>query len=128
MQYIILLGRILFVSIFFATLAGNFNAEKAKNAAVNGLPFASLLVPLSSVMAFIGSASVLLGIYAQYGAWLLIIFLLPVTFIQHKFWTIEDPMKRRGQYINFLKNLGLIGGALFIVANGSGPLSIDRLF
>ena len=125
---LILLGRILFTSIFFATLPTNFNQQKIKGAEANGLPMASLLVPLSSIMAFIGAASVLFGIYGRYGAWLLIIFLLPVSFVQHKFWVIEDPMKRRMQYINFMKNLGLIGGALFIAAYGTGALSVDVLF
>jgi uncharacterized membrane protein YphA (DoxX/SURF4 family) len=128
MQFLILLARILFTLIFFATVPSNFNKDKAKTAAVNGLPFASFLVPASSVMAFVGATSVLLGVYGCYGACLLIIFLIPVSFVQHKFWTIEDPMKRRMQYINFLKNIGLIGGALYIVVYGTGSMSLDTLF
>ena len=128
MAALILLGRILFVLIFFTSVPGNFNNQKTKSAEANGLSLASLLVPLSSVMALIGAASVLLGIYGQYGAWLLIIFLIPVSFIQHKFWTIDDPLKRRMQYINFMKNISIIGGALFIAVYGTGPLSIDALF
>jgi putative oxidoreductase len=31
------------------------------------------------------------------------------------------------QQIMFLKNLGLAGGFLFLVANGAGRLSVDRL-
>jgi len=30
------------------------------------------------------------------------------------------------QQIMFLKNLGLAGGFLFLVANGAGPVSLDR--
>lgn len=128
MQFLILFARILFTLIFFTSLPDNFNKEKAKSAAANGLPFASFLVPASSVMAFIGAASVLLGVYGRYGACLLIIFLIPVSFVQHKFWTIDDPMKRRIQYINFMKNIGLVGGALYIVVYGTGWLSFDALF
>jgi len=128
MAALILLGRILFVLIFFTSVPGNFNNQKTKSAEANGLPLASLLVPLSSVMALIGAASVLLGIYGQYGAWLLIIFLIPVSFIQHKFWTIDDPLKRRMQHINFMKNISIIGGALFIAVYGTGPWSVDALF
>jgi len=128
MSLLLLLGRILFVLIFFTTVPGNFNEQKIKSAESNGLPLASLFVPLSSVMALIGAASVLLGVYGRYGAWLLIIFLIPVSFIQHKFWIISDPMKRRMQYINFMKNISIIGGALFIAVYGTGPLSVDVLF
>ena len=128
MPFLILLARILFTLVFFSTLPDNFNKEKANSAAANGLPFASLLVPASSAMAFIGAASVLLSVYGRYGACLLIIFLIPVSLVQHKFWTIDDPMKRRMQYINFLKNIGLVGGALYIVVYGTGSLSLDALF
>ena len=128
MNYLILLGRLLFTLIFFTTIPSNFSKEKIKNVAAAGLPMASFLVPASSAMAFMGAVSVLLGIYGRIGACLLIIFLLPVTFIQHKFWTIEDPVKRRMQYINFMKNIALVGGSLFIVAYGTGLLSLDAFF
>ena len=125
MGYILLLGRILFVLIFFTSLPGNFTAEKSKSAAANGLPMASLLVPLASIIAFIGALSIVLGIEGRYGAWLIVFFLVPVTFVQHKFWTFEDPQKRKMQYLNFMKNMSILGGALFIAMYGTGPLSLD---
>jgi len=30
------------------------------------------------------------------------------------------------QQIQFMKNLGIMGGMLYIVAYGSGPLSVDK--
>src|SRR5580765_8371463 len=101
MDYLLLVARIFFVYIFFYSAPGNFKPEKAKAVAVNGLPFASLLVPLSTIIALAGATSILLGIEARWGAWLIIIFLVPVTLVQHKFWTIDDPTKRRMQHLNF---------------------------
>jgi len=128
MAYLLLLGRILFILIFFISVPENFTQEKIKSAAANGLPFAQVLVPLGSIVALIGAASVLLGIEAKWGAWLTIIFLIPVTLVQHKFWAIDDPSKRKMQYISFMKNISIMGGALFIAVFGSGPLSLDMLF
>jgi hypothetical protein len=32
----------------------------------------------------------------------------------HAYWKETDPQQRTGQQVNFLKNIGLIGGALVI--------------
>ena len=123
-----LLGRIFFVSIFLFTAPENFKQEKIQTVAAKGLPMASLLVPVASALAVIGALSVLFGVEARWGAWLIIIFLVPVTLFQHNYWSVTDPMKRRMQYLNFLKNVSLTGGAIFIAVYGSGPLSLDQLF
>src|SRR5215471_18509239 len=128
MPHVTLIGRILFVLIFFLMVPGNFNAEKIKTVAAHGLPMASVLVPFASLIALVGAVSILLGLKAQWGAGLIVLFLLPVTFIQHDFWKYDDATKRHNQYINFLKNLCVIGGALYIIVYGSGPLSVDALF
>ena len=36
--------------------------------------------------------------------------------------------QKQGQMIHFLKNLGLLGAMLFIIANGPGLFSADVLF
>jgi putative oxidoreductase len=72
----------------------------------------------------VGGISVLLGIRARLGAILLILFLIPVTWIFHDFWHYEAGMERTMQTINFMKNTGLVGGLLMVLAFGSGPLSL----
>jgi len=49
---------------------------------------------------------------------------LPVTFIMHNFWTIEDAMAKQMDMIAFMKNISMTGGALIIAYFGSGPLSV----
>jgi uncharacterized membrane protein YphA (DoxX/SURF4 family) len=44
----------------------------------------------------------------------------------HNFWTVADPMARQMQYLNFIKNVSILGAALMIAYFGSGPLSIDK--
>ena len=69
----------------------------------------------------LGGLSVLLGIRARGGAVLLILFLIPVTWIFHDFWSYgaQDP-QYVPQMINFMKNTGLGGGLLMVLAFGSG--------
>jgi len=72
-----------------------------------------------------GGLSLLLGYKARLGAMLLFLFLIPVTFTFHNWWTYE-PEEQREQMFFFLHNLTLMGGLLYVIALGPGPLSIDR--
>ena len=84
-----------------------------------------LLVPASGILAFAGAVSVLLGYKAKIGAWLLVLFLVPVTVMLHNFWAVQDPMMMQMQQAMFMKNLSMLGGALLIAHFGPGPVSLD---
>ena len=56
---------------------------------------------------------------------MLVLFLIPVTLMMHKFWGISDPQAAQMQMIMFMKNLSMLGGALLITQFGAGPASID---
>ena len=75
---------------------------------------ADVLVPLSGIIAALGGLSVALGYRARWGAWLLVVFLVPVTFMMHAFWKETDPQAAQMQMANFAKNLSLLGAALFV--------------
>jgi putative oxidoreductase len=93
--------------------------------ASQGVPLASIAVPLSGVVAIAGGLSILLGYRAKLGAWLIVLFLIPVTLMLHKFWTVQDPMMAQIQMILFMKNVSMLGGALLISQFGAGPFSLD---
>ena len=124
MNIILLLGRIFFSAIFILSSLGHFLKGTIAYAASMGVPYPGLLVPASGVLALLGGLSILLGFKARWGAWLLVIFLVPVTLTIHRFWGLADPMMAGLQKIMFLKNLSMLGGALLIAYFGSGPLSI----
>lgn len=127
MKYFLITGRVLFSLIFIFSAPGHFDAATIGYAQAKGVPMASLLVPLSGIVELVGGLSILLGFRARAGAWLLVLFLLPVTLSLHQFWTIADPMARQVDFIMFMKNLSMTGGALMIAYFGSGELSLDRL-
>lgn len=126
MKYVVLLGRILYSAIFITAGPGHFTAGTIGYAAAKGVPLASLAVPISGAMAILGGLSILLGFKAKYGAWLIVVFLVPITLMIHNFWTVADPMARQMQYLNFIKNVSMLGAALMIAHFGSGPLSVDK--
>lgn len=126
MKYVVLLGRILYVAIFVVSGPNHFTAGAIGYAASKGVPMASIVVPLSGIIAFVGALSILLGYKAKYGAWLIVVFLLPITFMIHNFWTYPDPMQAQMHMVNFMKNLSMLGAALMIAHFGSGPLSVDK--
>lgn len=120
------MGRVFYSAIFILASFGHFTAKTINFAASQGVLFADILVPFSGLLALVGGLSILLGYKARYGAWLLVIFLVPVTYMMHKFWMISNPMMHDMQQAMFMKNTALLGAALLITHFGSGPLSLKR--
>jgi len=125
MRYLVALGRLLYSLIFVVAGFGHFTHQEIAYAAAQGIPFAGVLVPLSGIMAIVGGLSILLGFHGRLGAWLLVLFLLPVTFTMHNFWAVKDPLMQQIQMAMFLKNISMLGSALFFTQIGTGPLSLD---
>jgi putative oxidoreductase len=122
---IALLARFLFAIIFIMSGPMHFSSPEIAYAASQGVPLASIAVPFSGVMACVGGLSILLGYRARLGAWLIVLFLAVITPMMHKFWAVADPMMSQIQLAMFLKNVSMLGGALFITQVGSGPWSLD---
>jgi putative oxidoreductase len=122
-----LFGRQLFSIIFILSSASHFKPPTVEYAVQHGVPLASLLVPLSGIVALVGGLSVLLGYQTRLGAWLLTLFLIPVTLVMHNFWAAPDATAFQAERALFLRNVALLGGALLVGWSGGGPLSLDAL-
>jgi putative oxidoreductase len=123
---VVLLGRICFAIVFIFGTKGHFTGQDVAYAAHAGVPLAKIVVPLSGVIAIVGGLSILLGRKAKWGAWLIVLFLVPVTLMMHNFWAAPAAMYQM-QLVNFQKNLSMLGGALLITQFGAGPWSLDAL-
>lgn len=121
-----LLGRILYSAIFIMSGPNHFRAQTIAFAAAQGVPLAPIAVPLSGIIALLGGLSIALGYRAKLGAWLIVLFLVPVTLMMHRFWGLSDPQVAQLQLAMFIKNVALLGAALIIARAGSGPLSFRR--
>jgi putative oxidoreductase len=126
MRYLVPLGRLFYAAIFLLSGPRHFTAGYIGYAAQQGVPAPGVLVPLSGILAFLGGLSIVLGYRAKAGAWLLVVFLVPVTLTMHRFWTVTDPMMAGVQMAHFLKNVGLLGTALVLTQLGAGPVSLDE--
>lgn len=132
---IFLLGRVLFSALFIGSGIGHLvQAEETQAyARASGAPSPETTVPLSAGVLIVGGVSVLFGLFADAGALLLFVFLLPAAFIMHAFWKIEDPAMQQMQMAQFMKNIALSGACLIIFwaysESGGLPLSLtDPLF
>lgn len=124
-RYLVPLGRAAFAAVFLVFAPLDFTQQGIAWAAQQQVPLPQVLVPLAGLISLAGGASVLLGYRARLGAWLLVLFLVPVTVMMHNFWAVKDPMVAQMQEGFFLANLSRIGGALLIAHFGAGPLSLD---
>ncbi|MBI4348829.1 MAG: DoxX family protein [Elusimicrobia bacterium] len=125
MNALLLLGRALFSAIFVTSGPKHFGGQMISYAANQGVPLPGVLVPLSGLLALLGGLMVLVGWRARAGAWLLILFLVPVSFMMHGYWNLADPMEAMQQQIHFWKNMAMLGGALAFAYFGAGPYSLD---
>ena len=112
-----LIGRILYGGFFiYNGLNHLLNLNMLTGYAQSkGVPAPRLAVIVSGLMILLGGLSILLGFHFRWGALLIILFLIPVTFKMHNFWAETGDM-RMIDMINFTKNLALLGAALFIMA------------
>jgi putative oxidoreductase len=126
MDWVWLAGRILFSIGFITAAIGHLRnfAHASKIASASGAPFPKLFTFVSVLLSLLGGISTAAGYHVEIGTVLLLLFLLPVTFMTHRFWKYADPREAGMHQAHFMKNIGLVGGALLILYFGAGPLSL----
>ncbi len=126
MKFLVLLGRIFYSAIFIGSGIGHFSSSAIHYGEMHDVAMPELLVPAAGVIALLGGLSILLGYKARLGAWMIVIFLVPVTLMMHNFWTVNEPGLRMVQQAMFMKNLSMLGAALLIAYFGPGPCSLTK--
>ena len=124
-----LLGRI-FISLIFLFEAYDsiaFYKNTKETMTAYGLTWQQdFLLYFTIIFLIIGGLLVMIGYHANIGAFLLLLYWVPVTFIVYSFW--NDPEEiRRLHSIFFMKNIAVVGGLLLLLVNGAGKYSIKRL-
>jgi len=120
-------GRVLITPLFllsgYQKITG-FTAAAASMAKA-GLPFPEFLLIGSIAFELGGGLMVLLGWHARFGALLLAVFTIAATLVFHNFWAV-DAARYSGQLSQFMKNLAILGGLVYIMVAGSGPFSLGK--
>ncbi len=116
MDAVLIIGRILFALIFINSGIMHLTKLEAMTgyAKFKKVPAAKLTVALSGLMILIGGLYIALGVYADLGALLIAIFLIPTAFIMHAFWKESDASAKATESIQFFKDLSLAGAALIL--------------
>ena len=115
-----LIGRI-FISALFLISAYNkvFNLEGSMGW-MEGFGIPGFLIFPAIAVEIILPVLVIVGYQARIAAGILAVFCLMTAFLFH--FDFAD----QSQLISFLKNIGLAGGFLFIVVNGTKDWAVDR--
>ena len=118
MDILVLIGRIMFVFVFLSSGVAHFTKRQmmAQFAAHKKVPAAMVAVLAGGVLLLAGGISILFGIWADLGALLLVVFLVPTAVLMHGFWAETDPQARMMEMNQFSKDLGLAGAALMLFA------------
>ncbi|PRY62950.1 putative membrane protein YphA (DoxX/SURF4 family) [Knoellia remsis] len=94
-------------------------------AAKVGLPDDPELLVRANGVAMLGGGALLgTGTLPRLGSAVLAGSLVPTTLAAHAFWNETDPQARAQQKIQFLKNLGLLGGVLLAAVDTDGKPSL----
>lgn len=134
MDIVILIGRILFGAVFIGGALGHFTQTAAMAAYTEskGIKPGKLAVLGSGAWLLTAATLVILGAWADLGALMLAVFLLPTAVIMHPFWREQDAEAKAGEQIHFNKDLSLAGAALalfgFFVTAGAGLQLTGPLF
>jgi len=121
-HYAPLVARILLSLLFLFSAFGklmNFSGTQQFMESV-GFPAAAFFLVMSIIIEIGGSLSLLLGYKAKYGAYTLIIYTLIASIIFH------SDFSNQINALAFLRNLGIIGGFLYVIVYGTGAFSLDN--
>ncbi|HUP97544.1 MAG TPA: DoxX family protein [Usitatibacter sp.] len=122
-----LVGRILVALLFVVAgfnKIGGFEGT-AGYIASKGLPMPQVLAALTIALELGGGILLMVGYKVRIVALLFFLWLIPTTFLFHKFWGI-DAAQVQNQMNNFLKNVSIMGAMLLLTAYGPGAYSVDR--
>ena len=125
-----LLGRVFLSAIFIISGISKIGSYSSTVAYMesSGMPAAPFFLYAAVLLELGGGLCLLTGFRARIAALVLVLFLLPTTYIFHFKPAFDQAMNvvDRAQLIQVLKNLAIMGGLLMIYGNGAGKLTIGK--
>jgi putative oxidoreductase len=115
-----LAGRVLLSSLFLVSGLGKMAAYAATAGYMASLGVPGALLPLVIATEVLGAILIIVGWKTRVVAFLLAGFSLLTALVFHSKFADQN------QATHFLKNVAIAGAFLLLVANGAGPLSLDR--
>jgi len=123
-KYINRIGRILFSLIFIASGISKIGDWQKTIGYMEShhmifIPFFLIMAILLQVL---GGLSIIINYKTKVGILLLLVFLIPATFIFHNFWSLPteteiEMINQQYEMVSFLKNITIIGALLLLFEN-----------
>lgn len=111
-------GQVLISILFLGTGVINSTTKVKQHldrmVAMN-VPQAKLVLWTGFVMQYVGGTMLLFDYRRDVGAIILIVFTIVATAIFHRFWLIEDPLRRHLHLSFVFSNCAVIGGLLLLI-------------
>ena len=116
MNILLLVGRIMFGAYFammgmmhFAKMGTMVRFSESKK-----IPMPKVSVIITGLLLLLGGLGIITGSFVSIALLMLVMFLIPVSFLIHQFWKAETPQDRMVEMQSFLKNMALLGGILIL--------------
>jgi putative oxidoreductase len=132
-QYGPLIGRLLLANLFIVagfkkiTATGFANTAGYMAATMPALDpnLIKIMLVLTIAIELGGGLMILVGWQARWAAAIVFLWMIPVTWLFHAYWGLP-PDQMQAQFIQFQKNLAIMGALLLVVAQGSGAYSLGK--
>jgi putative oxidoreductase len=119
MDWVLLVGRILFAAIFIWSGLGFHLAGRQMAvgyARAKGAPLPELTVPLTGVAIAVAGVLIVIGLWVDLAALVIAAFLFTTAYFMHAFWKVDDPQEKQVEQVQFMKDVALAGAALALFA------------
>ena len=114
-----LAGRLLIVFFFVAAGLFNLSAERIREhierLADLGVPFPAAAFWAGIALQFTGCALLLADWHPGIGAGCLIVFTVAANAMFHRYWTVQDPVRRNVTRLLLLNGIAILGGLLLVL-------------
>ena len=118
-SWMVTAGKWMLATLFLVAGTLNMSPTRVKDhidrMAGFGVPLPAVAFWTGIAMEFAGCTLLLSGWHAHIGVWLLIAFTVIAGSIFHRFWLVDDPMRRQSLRIAALNNIAVIGGLLVLL-------------
>lgn len=115
---LLVVGRVIFGGFFFFSGLHHFMDRVAltQYTAAAGVPYPDAAVLGTGALLVMGGVGLMTGLWPRIGAAMIVTFLVGVTPVMHAFWNDPAGPQRLANMANFMKNIGLLGGAFIAAA------------
>jgi putative oxidoreductase len=122
-----LAGRVLIALIFVLSGFGKITGFEGTVGyiASKGLPLPQIAAVAAIVVELGGGILLIAGWKARWAAGAMFIFTAAAAVLFHNFWAVPAD-QAQNTMIHFMKNISMMGGLLYVVVYGSGPLSLEK--